>query len=323
MRLLSSTFLIALACTAGTARAGSGVPTDLPYPTGVPSAEQVAEQVYFANHFYTFKNFGIRRKRGKMSVIIDQLRGSRPSLTAIERFINNNYHDSEVRSKDMALFRSGKMKGTGMLITDYVDPNKSQSYEVWLPELRKVRRFAQPAPEDAWGGTVFTFGDVTLRSPKDETHKLLGIRKFSGCLGAIKKLRGKRIRYAGTLPQNACRHRGKKVYILKSTHKNSNWWYDYRISYVDTKSFADYRTVYFKKRGGQKPKIIKVIDRDWGRVISKRLKDPRALFWKYWYGIDVNSGHETWAVVPDETIEINARRDASFWSVSTLTKLRR
>lgn len=303
---------------ASSVQAGSGIPTDLPYPTGVPSAEQVAEQVYFANHFYTFKNFGIRRKKGKMSVIVDRLKGSKVNLTAIERFINNNYKDGKIRSKDMALFRSGKLKGMGMLITDYVDPNKNQSYEVWLPELRKVRRFAQPAPEDAWGGTAFTFGDVTLRSPKDETHKLLGIRQFKGCLGAIKKLRGKRIRYAGTLPQNACRHRGKKVLILKSTHKSDNWWYDYRISFVDTKSFADYRTVYYKDK-----KLIKVIDRDWGRVISKRLKDPRALFWKYWYGLDRTSGHETWAVVPDETIEINAKRDSNFWSVSTLRRLKR
>ena len=222
-----SIMIVAIAIgAAGAAQAGSGVPTDLPYPTGVPSAEQVAEQVYYANHFYAFKNFGIRRKKGKMSVIIDRIKGSKINLTAIERFINNNYRDSKVRSKDMALFRSGKMKGTGMLITDYVAPNKSQAYEIWLPELRKVRRFAQPSQEDAWGGTAFTFGDVTLRAPKDEKHKLLGIRQFKGCLGAIKKLRGKRVRYAGTLPQNACRHRGKKVYILKSTRKKSGWWYD-------------------------------------------------------------------------------------------------
>jgi hypothetical protein len=45
---------------------------------------------------------------------------------------------------------------------------------------------------------------------------------------------------------------------LKSTTKFENWWYDYRISYVDTKTFVDYRTEYF--RDGQK---IKVIDRDW------------------------------------------------------------
>ena len=318
MRFITTTVAILAIAAGGQALAGSGVPVDLPYPKGVPSAEEVAEQVYFANHFYIFKNFGIRRKKGRMSVILDKLKGSRVNLTAIERFINNAYDDSAVRSKDMALFKSGKLKGMGMLITDFVAEDKSQSYEVWLPELRKVRRFAQPKQEDAWGGTVFTFGDVTLRSPKDETHKLLGIKKFKGCLYAIKSLRGKRIRYAGTLPQNACRHRGKKVYVLKSTPKKPDWWYDYRISFVDTKSFADYRTVYYKNK-----KLFKVIDRDWGRVISSRLKDPRALFWKYWYGLDRTTGHESWAVVPDETIEINARRSSSFWSVSTLRRLKR
>ena len=93
--------------------------------------------------------------------------------------------DGNTKAQDLAIFRSGKLKGTGMLITDYVDDAKSQSYMIWLPALRKIRRFAQPAHDDAWGGSDFTFGDVALRKPFHETHELLGKETFNDCLGFI------------------------------------------------------------------------------------------------------------------------------------------
>jgi len=96
------------------------------------------------------------------------------------------------------------------------------------------------------------------------------------------------------LPKSSCIPQGKTVYKLKSTTKFKNWWYDYRISYVDTKSFADYRTDYFK--GGKK---IKRIDRDWKTLPNYRGNDPRHVSWGYWYGKNLKTGHETWAVISE------------------------
>nr|MDJ0806187.1 outer membrane lipoprotein-sorting protein [Gammaproteobacteria bacterium] len=97
-----------------------------------------------------------------------------------------------------------------------------------------------------------------------------------------------------------------------------NWWYDYRISYVDTSNFSDYRTLYYKN--GQ---LIKVIDRDWGRINTDAEGDPRALFWKYWYGLDVKTGRESWAVIPQKVVEFNSNRKNSFWTEKTLRKIKR
>ncbi|MCU7916249.1 MAG: hypothetical protein KZQ65_10240, partial [Candidatus Thiodiazotropha sp. (ex Gloverina cf. vestifex)] len=105
---------------------------------------------------------------------------------------------------------------------------------------------------------------------------------------------------------------------LKSTTKFKNWWYDYRISYVDTKSFADYRTLYFKNG-----ELIKIIDRDWGLVNTEEEGDPRALFWKYWYGLDLRTGHESLAVIPKKVVEYNSNRRNSFWTEKTLRKIKR
>ncbi len=153
----------------------AGVSPDLPYPTGDVTADQIVDQVYFVNHFYALKNFAITKKGRDITVLVSKAQGKKPSTNTLERYLNNNYgDDATVRAKDLAIFRSGKLKGTGMLITDYDDDAKSQSYMIWLPALRKIRRFAQPAHDDAWGGTDFTFGDVVLRKPHNETHELLG-----------------------------------------------------------------------------------------------------------------------------------------------------
>ncbi|MBT8450013.1 MAG: outer membrane lipoprotein-sorting protein [Gammaproteobacteria bacterium] len=295
----------------------SGVTKDLAYPSGDVTADQVADQVYFVNHFYSLKNYAITKVKKDITVLVSKSKGKKPTTNTLERFLNNDYSDGVVKAKDLAIFRSGKLKGTGMLITDFVDDNKSQSYSIWLPALRKIRRFAQPAHDDAWGGTDFTFGDVVLRKPQNETHELQGKDTFKGCLGAMEIPANQQSRYTKKLPAGgACDHDGKEVYKLKSTTKFENWWYDYRISYVDSKTFADYRTEYFK--GGNQ---IKVIDRDWKPIEGQ--SDPRSVAWSYWYGKTLATEHETWAVIPQSVVVANGDFDAKLWTEKTLRKIKR
>lgn len=294
----------------------AGVTPELPYPAGQPDAEQIMQQVYFVNHFYALKNFSIIKKGRKITVLISRAKGKRPTTNTVERYLNNDYKgDPVVRAKDLAIFRSGKLRGTGILITDYDDDSKGQSYMIWLPALRKVRRFAQPAQDDAWGGTDFTFGDVVLRKPEHETHELLGKEVFESCLDGMEIPNKQRNRYTRKLPERSCQSKGKEVYKVKSASRFDKWWYDYRINYVDTKTFADYRTEFYKN--GKK---IKYIDRDWR---SLGLEDPRALAWGYWYGKNFDTGHETWAVIPEEVVRFNADYDQALWSERTLRKIKR
>ncbi|MEJ2608504.1 MAG: outer membrane lipoprotein-sorting protein [Candidatus Thiodiazotropha sp.] len=293
---------------------------ELPRQGVTPTADEIARQVYFANHFFSFNNFSIDRRGRTMSALINRSSDGKESVITLERHLNNNYHsNSDILSRDLAIFHSGNMKGTGMLVTEYVDDERSKDYITWIPSLRKIRRFSQPQYEDAWAGSVFSFGDVTLRKPADETHELIGTKKFRSCLGVIENLEGKHYRYVDILPERSCRHLNKEVYGLKSTTKFDSWWYDYRISYVDTTSFADYRTLYFKD-----DQLIKIIDRDWGRVNpNKDEGDPRALFWKSWYGLDLRTGQETWAIVPQKAVKYNTNLRNSFWTEKTLRKIKR
>ncbi|MGF1547304.1 MAG: outer membrane lipoprotein-sorting protein [Thiotrichales bacterium] len=292
----------------------AGVPTDLPYPSGTPTADQIIDQVYYVNHFYALKNFSIETSGDEITALINRARGETPTINTLERYLNNDYSDGVTKAIDLAIFRSGKLRGTGMLITDYVDDAKSQSYVIWLPALRKIRRFAQPSLDDAWGGSAFTFEDVTLRKPFMETHELLGTEKFGACLGAMDLPVEQRTKNTRNLPAPACDHKDKDVYKVKSCTKSQNWYYDCRISYIDTTTFADYRTEYFKGND-----TTKVIDRDWG---SLGLSDKRAMYWKYWYGKDLKTGFETWAVIPESVVRNNSDHPSSLWSEETLTKIK-
>ncbi len=305
----------AMSCAAGLSNAG--VSRDLPYPGESPSADEVANQIYFVNHFFAVKNLFIERKgKTHITVLASRADGKRIQTNTLRRFLNNDYDDGVVRSKDIAMFHSGKLSGTGMLITHFVDDDKGQSYAIYLPELKKIRRFDEPRHDDAWGDTDFTFGDVYLRKPMHESHELLGTATLDDCLGAMALSdKEKKRKYLEQLAPAQCGHKGQQVYRLKSTTRFEDWWYDYRVSYVDTKTFADYRTEYFKD--GEK---IKVIDRDW---VSMGLDDPRAQFWRYWYGKDLRNNHETMVSVPEQFVSWNKEADPAIWTEEHLLNLER
>jgi hypothetical protein len=307
--------------------AHAGVPTDLPYPKGkLTDAKAIMDNVYFVNHFFAFKNYSIQKIGRTITVIVKKSEGQKPLTETVERFLNNDYaKDANVKSKDLAVFRGGKMRGTGMLITDFKDDAKSQEYLLWLPALRKVRRFAQPAHDDAWGGTDFTFGDVTLRKPMHEKHELLGTQKLGMDVKSMTIPDGEKTSLTKNLPAGTNEYAGREVYKVKSTTKFSGWWYDYRITYIDTKTFADYHTEYYKNG-----KEIKFLDKNWKKMEGS--SDPRALRWYTWYGKDLRTNHESLAYIPkkvtkhdQDTFKLGRKKYTAdiLWQESTLKKIKR
>ena len=183
---------------------------------------------------------------------------------------------------------------------------------LWLPSLRKSRRISEPSHEDTWVGTNLTYGELVLRRPEHETHELLKQSVFNDCLLAMDLNQWEINRYTKKLPGPQCDHKGKKVYEVKSTTKFKDWWYDYHISYIDSKTFALYRTVYFKD--GKK---IKTVDIDWQSLDQP---DPRIQFPRYIYALTHDSGIDSMIYVPRSTILLNQDLPDSFWSEKTLRK---
>lgn len=146
-------------------QAATRIDKNLPYPSGKPSARQIAEQVFFVNQFHVYDRYAIIRSGNTITVIIKKPRNARPTTLTVERYKRNDWSDPDIRSREVAIFRSGKLRGTGMLIEDYEDDAKPQYYSIWLPSLRKIRRFAEPAHDDAWGAPTSPSATLSCASP--------------------------------------------------------------------------------------------------------------------------------------------------------------
>ncbi len=287
-----------------------------PYPLSSDfiNADNIMEQVYFVNHFYNFNNYSVGRYGNKISFLISRKQGRKPITVSFERYINNKTK-GWVNSKDLVFFRSGKLKGNKLLITDFAGSIKSQVYELYVASLRKVRKFTQPAEDDSWGNSDFTFGDIILRKPTDEIHNLEGtIITLDKCLKIMRLPLAQRNLYNKKANINKdCSVKNKKVYKVVSVNKKADWWYDSRISYIDIERFTDYKIEYYKN--GDK---IKTIYKSWA---NSKLKDKRANYWKYWYGINHKTKHESLIFIPARITKINYNyRMKNLWDSATLKK---
>ncbi len=279
------------------------------------TGEEVAQQVYFVNHFLALRNarFGDRKRP---VVLVDSGGKAGVRVVTLVRYLNNDYGpESPIAFRDLVEFTSGKLKGTGILVTAYKDETRPLAFSVWLPALRKIRRHSQPDQGDHWGGSLFTYGDIYLRRPGDEIHERLESAPFPDCLEPMRFLEPPKNRYLKDLPGARCDLKGKSLLRIRSTTRFTDWWYDYRIQWVDPVTFADYRSVYYKNG-----KPIKVIDKDWR---SMGLKDPRAQYWRFWSGRQLVDGRQGMAFVSQEQVFWNERVKPGFWSEATLRRIRR
>jgi hypothetical protein len=238
-------------------------------------------------------------------------------VTAVERFLSNEYTNGIIEAKDMIIMRSGKLNGVGVLMTSYIDPKRSHEYLMWLPALRKVRRMAEPKDAGLGAGDIAFLEDAKLRRFHEERYTLVETKVMDLDLAMMPFKKGEFGRYTKAFPyKKSTKIRGRKIHVLKSTYKNKHHWYDYRISYVDSKTFTDYITHYYKNG-----KQIKYVYRHW--VHLGNLPDPKAKTWYYWYSKDMKTGYEMATYIPKKLIKVNQKVKKSFWSTRTLEKIKR
>lgn len=295
--------------------------TALPYPEGKLTGEQIAQQAYAVSHGKFVSTFISKRHKKEVARVVNRSAlekrksGRKPTVNTFEVYTKNTPDDASTDSMQMAFITSGKIKGMGILYQSYKDKSKAGILSFWLPALRRIRQVNEPAHEDNWIGSNLTYGELVLRRPEHEDHELIGEEVFKDCLLAM-QLNPKEInRFTRNLPEPQCGHKGKNVYIIKSTTKFESWWYDYRLTEIDKNSFAPYRTIYFKN--GVK---IKTVTTDWQ---SLGQADPRVIFPSYIYAITHATGVDSMIHIPITTVSINTEKPNSFWSIKTLKKQRR
>ena len=293
----------------------ANVDRKLKYPTKIDALE-VAKQVYFVNHQFYLNNQILKATKHKSILIVRKSKNKKPRVLRVNRYLNNDYNDGITKSKDLVVFTSSQLKGTGVLAREYVDEKKSLEIMMWLPALRKVRRMAEPSKNMGYSAADVAFlEEAKLRRLDEDTYELVGTRVKSFEYERLKIKKAYLNKYTKQLPKNNKKITAK-VYVLKATPKE-NAWYDYRLDYVDTKHFTNYETKFYVDG-----KISKIIQREWTKV--KGIKDKRAYMWTYWYSINPVTKFETVNFIPSEIIKSNVKGvKKTLWSERTLSKIKK
>ena len=293
----------------------ANVDRTLPYPTKIDALE-VAKQVYFVNHQLYLDNQILKATKKHSILIVRKSKNKKPRVLRVNRYLNNDYSDGITKSKDLVVFTSSQLKGTGVLAREYIDEKKSLEIMMWLPALRKVRRMAEPSKNMGYSAADVAFlEEAKLRRLDEDKYELMGTRVKSFEYERIKIKPSHLNKYTKQLPKDN-KTISAEVYVLKATPKE-NAWYDYRIDYIDTKHFTNYETKFYVDG-----KVSKIIQREWKKV--KGIKDKRAYMWTYWYSIDALTKFETVNYIPNEIIKTNVKGvKKTLWSERTLSKIKK
>ncbi|MDQ7083649.1 MAG: outer membrane lipoprotein-sorting protein [Sulfurovum sp.] len=285
--------------------------------SGANLAEEIAQKSYDVNHAMAFKNIMIKKRNRSSIISVSRSVGVKPRITAVERFLSNDYDDGVVKSKDIIIIRSGKLNGLGILMTSYLDPKRSHQFMMWLPALRKVRRMAEPQDAGIGAGDIAFLQDVKLRRFDEEKYTLMQTKVMDIELLMMAFKKGELGRYGKGFPyKKSTKIRKRKIYVVKSTYKKKAHWYDYRISYIDSEYFTDYKTKYYKNG-----KHIKEVHRHW-TSIGNNTKSTLKI-WYYWYSKDTDTGYEMATYIPKKRIKTNQNIKNAFWHTRTLKKIKR
>ncbi len=292
------------------------VEKDLEWSNELNDPLKVSEQVYFVDHFYAFDNVLIGYQSAPDMLLLSQSGGA-PSLIKTERMITHVPQQKGLKSSDLVIFKSGKLKGTGILLDDFTQ-EKPLQIKMWLPGLRKIRRFAEPALDDIWGGSHLTYGDLYLRRPRHEHHEWVTLENLPECLEDIEHINVWSHKLLKKDVRRWCDFDSDELIAIKSTPVETSPWYDYRIRLIDRHSYAEYQSEYFKSN-----QLVKRTQKNWH---DTHLTDPRAMIWNFWTVVIFEDGKrigESLAWIEDHSYAWNQAIKKNLWSERTLRKIRR
>ncbi len=313
-RAVSALILLLVALSSTTGSHAQSTSLSLPGPQ--EDADRIAEQVYFVDHFYAFENLLVGYKSAVDMLLLSHS-GKSVSKIKSERFITHRPRQPTLKTQDLVIFKSGKLRGTGILVDDFKQRQPMQ-IRMWLPALRKIRRFSEPELDDIWGGSHLTYGDLYLRRPEHEKHELLAANQPPACLADAASFNDW---VAGPLQQNLqpwCGMNHERLIMLKSTPREPSPWYDYRLRLIDRDNFAEYQVEYY-----QDGELIKRTQKNWHPV---GLADQRAQIWNFWTVKVFEDGKvsgESIAWIDEASYRWNQSVTDRLWSERSLRQIRR
>jgi len=119
-----------------------------------------------------------RIARSKMILINKQNKTRERDVVQYTKSVND---PKGVDEKILVFFEyPADIRGTGLLMVSYSDPQKDDDRWLYLPALKKVRRIAGESKNEYFMGTDFTYDDMGGRLVDQDTHTLTGEETIDG-----------------------------------------------------------------------------------------------------------------------------------------------
>lgn len=284
-------------------------------------ALQAAKRSYEIEHFQGFEQLAVGYEQAP-DMRLFSFSGGALSEIATERLLRHEAQTDGLLTLDRVSFHSGKLRGNAILLESKAgQPGK---FMMWLPSLRKLRRFAEPALNDVWAGSNLSYGDLYLRRPEHEKHTLLESAESElGCLKDILALASEILQKLPSPERKPWCYSAKRAVItLRSEPVYAGAEYAYRLRTLDAISFAEYRAEYFDAQGHK----LKQLEKAWYRVTEA---PPDQWLWRFWsvrVFADEAVGQDraqSLAWIPVDAIAINPGLPRKLWSERALRKIRR
>lgn len=114
-----------------------------------------------------------------------------------------------------------EIKDSAFLVWNYEKYDMDDKQWIYLPALRKVRRVASGSNNDSFFGTEFSYADLNMRVPDEDTHTLLRNEIFSD----------------------------RDCYVVESIPENPKDTYSRIVHWVDTANRTILKTEYYDREG--------------------------------------------------------------------------
>jgi len=193
--------------------------------------------------------------------------------------------------KDTTMFLTPEdMRGIQTLIWHYIDMKKDYDQWLWVPALRKVRKLGAAEGEDSFGGMDIDYDDGFLRTPFQDSYKLIRIdvvddkfieqqRKDMADSKDIDKM-------TEYLKKEAYGH---KMWVQESKPLFTRFSYAKRIVWVEQNTWREVRSDWFDE-GGRR---VKVMYRSWREYPFYDDPTKKHIFEDLIYAKNLLTGHHT------------------------------
>ncbi len=177
-------------------------------------------------------------------IMVDKSGFKREKISVRKRIILHGKHGFDYKDLVMITYPE-YTKGLAILTWAYTDINKQNDLWLWLPSMKKVRKMSQADEDDSFLGTEFTVEDVSTRRYGYEDYQLLGEAEFPGYT----------CRYDKKLY-----FKGEPCWKIRAVPKRKNWYYAYRILWVDKKTGVEIFAEYYNKLGKKFKEVFHYLD---------------------------------------------------------------